>query len=264
MNLCLNFTVEPLEEGIFGIDTPPLHVWSYLVVGRDRALLIDTGLGFGSLKAVVSTLTSLPVTVVNTHGHPDHCGGNWEFPACYMSPVDMGVFRETCSYESRYAELSRLNLDGLTEKLQKSPAEPMPLMDKIDLGGRTLDVISTPGHTKGSVCLFDAMSGVLFAGDTVQAEATALLERAAASVGEYRGALLRLSELPVRSIYAGHAPNRVNPVCIRKKIVCADRILSGEKGEYLHTRRGEGYVVSEGGTSIHYALHKGVVSFEEN
>ena len=59
----------------------------YLVEGRDKALLIDTGLGVARLSAFVRSLTTKPLTVVNTHGHPDHAGGNFEFKSVYAHPA---------------------------------------------------------------------------------------------------------------------------------------------------------------------------------
>src|SRR5512144_3125685 len=66
----------------------------YLVAGRSAALLIDTGLGVAKLADFVKTLTALPVTVVNTHGHPDHAGGNGQFGTVYAPPADFDAIRD--------------------------------------------------------------------------------------------------------------------------------------------------------------------------
>ena len=67
----------------------------YLVEGRDYALLIDTILGIGNLKAFCETLTDKPIRLVNTHSHSDHVGGNFFFDHCYMHPRDIGSFQDS-------------------------------------------------------------------------------------------------------------------------------------------------------------------------
>lgn len=75
------FTAEKLFENVTAI-TGLAGEKCYLVEGEKKALLIDALTGVGSLKAFVRELTDLPVEVVNTHGHLDHCGADFEFGAC--------------------------------------------------------------------------------------------------------------------------------------------------------------------------------------
>nr|WP_281376554.1 MBL fold metallo-hydrolase [Actinomycetospora corticicola] len=175
----------------------PSHVNSWLVAGRDRALLVDTGLGIVPIRPVIETLCPLPVDVVNTHAHVDHVGGNAEFDRVSGSPVPtagvdpaerasyLGWMREVLSAAQAYRELDHryfhlLSADsdprplpeGVERWVEPGPAsgpEPEPLADgdAIDLGGRTLTVLHTPGHSPDSLCLLDDRDGVLFAGDTV-------------------------------------------------------------------------------------------------
>lgn len=249
------FTYHDLGNGIYNIDAPFFHFQSYLVTGKEKALLIDTGAGIGSIRETVEQITRLPVTVVNTHGHPDHCGGNAEFSECYMNPADLPLFHKKTSYESRYAEFSGCPMEGLAQKLQLTPADPLPLTDgrEFDLGGRVVRTIFTPGHTVGSVGLYDAQTGFLFAGDTVLAGNTALIEPEAASMKAFLESLRKLEALSVQAVYGGHLPAKTDEDCIRAKRICAEKILSGEKGEPLTTRMGSGYVVSYEGTGVHYA-----------
>ncbi|MFC1570148.1 MBL fold metallo-hydrolase, partial [bacterium] len=65
----------------------------YLVEGENKALLIDTGLGVTDLKKIVETITPLPLIVVNTHGHPDHMGGNFQFTKVFAHPSDLGLIQ---------------------------------------------------------------------------------------------------------------------------------------------------------------------------
>ena len=254
------YMVNDLGNGIVNITAPPMRFQQYLVLGSERAMLIDSGFGLDSLKKIVDGLTDLPVVLVNTHGHPDHCGGNAEFGRAYLHPADNELRRYKSSYASRAEEAARWGIEGAAERLQPDPPETEPLADgqEFDLGGRVLRVIHTPGHTVGSVCIFDERTGALFAGDNIQGMATALVESSAATVSEYLRSMERLRELPVKAVYTGHMPAMVPPEQIGLKIECAKRILGGEKGEQFSTPMGSGYMVTVGGTSIHYAPEKGV------
>ncbi len=145
------------------------HIWllndhddatGYLVTGSKQAVLIDTMCGLENLKAAVTTLTDLPIMVVNTHGHFDHIGGNLYFDEAYMHPDDI----EICQ--------SYFQADGfqrLIEEIGHKPARLHPISEGtvIDLGELELEVYDTPGHTPGSIVLLDKKDQILFSGDTV-------------------------------------------------------------------------------------------------
>ena len=80
-----------IAENIYHIYEPG-NVNTTLIIGEEKALLIDTGYGFGDLAAFVRTLTDKPLEVVLTHGHTDHCGGNYEFPTVYMNLMDVPTY----------------------------------------------------------------------------------------------------------------------------------------------------------------------------
>lgn len=80
-----------LAENIFHIYEPG-NVYTTLIIGEEKALLIDTGYGFGDLAGFVRTLTDKPLEVVLTHGHTDHCGGNSQFPIVYMNMMDVPTY----------------------------------------------------------------------------------------------------------------------------------------------------------------------------
>ena len=146
----------------------------YLVEGKDQALLIDTGLGVAKLNDFVKTLTRLPVTVVNTHGHPDHAGGNNQFKSVYAHPLEFAAIRQTNSAESRKRAAENMmksaagsDMVSGEEAVKMPAAETLPLKDGhlFDLGGRKLEVIVTPGHTPGEIVLLDAANRIVFTGD---------------------------------------------------------------------------------------------------
>ena len=79
------FKVYPVGDSVYAIYEPNnwQQVISYLIIGSEKALLFDTGMGLDSIKSVVKQLTSLPVTVINSHTHYDHIGGNADFNTIY-------------------------------------------------------------------------------------------------------------------------------------------------------------------------------------
>lgn len=150
---------------------------SYLAIGKEKALVIDTGTGIGNLKQVVSELTSLPLSVVNTHGHWDHIGNNYQFKeiSCYnnsecinrlCSGVDNASLQRSITGDSLWKPLPE-GFDPAAWKIP--PVNPTTFLedgDTIDLGERTPEVIHTPGHSPGSLCLLDKKNRILFSGDT--------------------------------------------------------------------------------------------------
>ncbi|MCC8076764.1 MAG: MBL fold metallo-hydrolase [Oscillospiraceae bacterium] len=237
-----DFAVHELDDGIFNITAPPMHFQQYLVLGLTRAMLIDTGFGVLSLKRIVDGLTDLPVVLVNTHGHPDHVGGNAEFDRPYLHPLDNALYAHASTYEERMEEARGWKFWQGALELQPTPDAPLPLEDGqvFDLGGRMLTAILTPGHTQGSICLLDAQTGVLFSGDTVQRTPTALMEPCATDVSVYLRSLEALAELPVRRICPGHFHDNVPVEMISMKLECCKRILSGQPGTPIRTRTGSG------------------------
>ena len=155
---------------------------TYLVEGTERAILIDGGAGLGDLAADVRALTDKPIDVVVTHGDGDHTAAAGCFGKAYMHPLDknrgemfkaMGDTRAMAKFMVTTRGPVRNPETPVEELLALVPAEPLP--DPVyeyveeghvfDLGGRTLEVILTPGHSDGSICLLDKENRLLFTGD---------------------------------------------------------------------------------------------------
>lgn len=149
--------VEQLNPHIYLLDDAGESM-GYLVVGEQKALVIDTMNGIEDVKAVVRGITDLPLTVVNTHGHCDHIGGNLYFEEVYMHPLDEALAREHMTF---FRQIQREK--GLSEP-RILPIEPG---DVLDLGGLTVEVIHLPGHTQGSILLLLREDRVLFTGDAI-------------------------------------------------------------------------------------------------
>ena len=139
-------TVKKISSGVWAFDQ--VMVRSFLIVGEKRAMLLDTGAAECGLSQMVREITELPLVVLNTHGDGDHTANNDQFPDIYAHPAEFPVLRKF-----------RPQL--------KSKLHPITEMSSFDLGGRTLRVIETPGHTPGSICLLDVENRILFSGDTL-------------------------------------------------------------------------------------------------
>jgi len=171
------FEVYKIRPGIFAIYEPHQleEVISYLVIGRDRALLFDTGMGISNIQAVVVGLTKLPVSVVNSHTHNDHVGDNWRFSDIYGMDTDFTRANARGSKEDAQAELAPGEICGTLPAGFDAKAyatRPFHITrwlhdgDTIDPGGRMLKVIGTPGHTPDAIALWDEKNGLLFTGDS--------------------------------------------------------------------------------------------------
>jgi hydroxyacylglutathione hydrolase len=162
------FAVQDLGEGTFAIGEPRYYQanYSYLIVGEKRALLFDAGSGTRNIHPVVASLTNLPVTVMPSHLHYDHLAGITAFD--HVALIDLPSTRAEI-VNGRFSP-SRYEFLGVFDGL-KPPSFVVSQWIKpgasLDLGGRSLTVLSTPGHTASSVSLFDSRTRRLFTGDFI-------------------------------------------------------------------------------------------------
>lgn len=151
--------VTEIRKGIYLMDEAH-EATGYLVVGEERACMIDTMNAYTNLREEVEKLTDKPVYVVNTHGHGDHIFGNVYFDEAYIDPADRGIVRMFLESPD-YVKLAEEK--GWKMSLYKEIHEG----DKLDLGGRTLEIYSLPGHTPGGILLLLKEDRVLFSGDSI-------------------------------------------------------------------------------------------------
>lgn len=146
----------------------------FLILGKERALLIDTCNGLGNLRAVIESITSLPVTVAVTHGHTDHIGGATWYEQVYVHKDDISFTAKITG--SRFAGKRLVFANPLSKELgitknvflkKKYKPKKLVLEDGhvFDLGDRIVRVVHTPGHTKGSIIFLDENSKTMFTGD---------------------------------------------------------------------------------------------------
>ncbi len=193
------FEVAQLEPGVHLV-SEPVHVNCFLIEGSTSAVLFDTGLGIQNIRQVAQAATDKPVLAVNSHYHFDHTGGNRYFDGfaihkvggpLVQRPAPPGLAEGYMAYTQRmlmawgaYREADDLYFHLLTaERMVRPlpegfdpasyrivPTVPTQLLeegDVLDLGGRRLRVMHTPGHAPDCICLLDEENGLLFGGDTV-------------------------------------------------------------------------------------------------
>jgi hydroxyacylglutathione hydrolase len=241
------FSYKDTGDGIYSI-TAPMQEQIYLILGSEQAMLVDTGMGAGSLKNYISHITDLPLIVVNTHGHPDHAGGNGEFDKVYLHPGDYNVYMEMCTEEFRKQDI--IKQSGQNHEDFDLPLVPfieniIPLEDGqvFDLGNRKLEITVVPGHTPGSICIYDSLSGSLFSGDTVTATPTWLFLEHSSPLFTYCKSLRKLLDkyTCISRLYPGHLPSPVASDLIVHKLKCARNICEGNaEGIPFKTFAGEG------------------------
>jgi hydroxyacylglutathione hydrolase len=144
----------------------------YVIEGKDSSLLVDTGLGVADLAACVKKITSKPLIVVNTHGHPDHSGANYQFEHVYMHAADFDAAQGYNTTEARSGSSHAMTGNASPSEMEKYKGEihATKLTAVGDgfvfhLGGRNIQVMATPGHTPGSLCFLDMENKLLFSGD---------------------------------------------------------------------------------------------------
>jgi len=229
------FAIYPVGPDIYAVAEPG-HVNSFLVLGAERALLFDTGMGIGSIVDAVRSVTDLPLVAVNSHHHFDHRGGNLELtehgveivaheagrelhdaaPAHWRQDY-VAVAKRMVHEFTRFAELDATTFFLLTDAQRvrtlpnlggwRIPSLPPGRMigdgEGIDLGGRTLRALHTPGHTPDGLCLWDEASGSLLAGDTLLAAAF-WAHFPESDIDVFSRTLERLTELPVGQVLVAH------------------------------------------------------------
>jgi glyoxylase-like metal-dependent hydrolase (beta-lactamase superfamily II) len=202
------------------------NIWH--VRGRDRDLMIDTGMGIASLREAAQHLLQNNVTAVATHTHSDHIGGHHEFAHTLVheleadnlrSPRERGTLLASVLGENairRYREAGYpFNGDLITalpsaeyvmsdyEVRAATVTEIVKEGNIVDLGNRHFEVLHLPGHSPGSIGLWEAASGTLFSGDAIY-DGPLLDEIGGADIATYVRTMKRLRELPVQVVHAGH------------------------------------------------------------
>ena len=234
------FEVYRISPGVFAIYEPhqSAEVISYLVLGTTRAVLFDTGMGISNIRDVVEGLTRLPVSVLNSHTHDDHVGDNWRFTDIYGMDTEFTRANAKGSREDAQAEIASGEVCGdlppgfIPAEYVTKPFHISRWIhdhDKIDLGGRILEVIATPGHTPDSIALMDEKNGLLFTGDTFY-PGPIFLYRPETDLDAYVASVKKLASLAPRLqlLLPAHNVPVAEPVSLPRVVEAMEQVRSGE------------------------------------
>lgn len=234
------FEVYRPARDVFAIYEPHQaeEVISYLIVGEKRALLFDTGMGISDIQKVTTELTTLPIIVLNSHTHDDHVGGNWQFKTIYGMDTDFTRNNARGSREDAQAEVTPDQICGaLPEGFNRKTYATQPWNitaythdgDRFDLGGRTLEVVATPGHTPDSIALIDRSNGLLFAGDTYY-PAPIWLFRPETDLDAYAASIRRLASLApqLRLVLGAHNIPVAPPSVLSRLVAAFEAVRAGK------------------------------------
>jgi len=167
--------IEQIKENLWALDELGNDTM-FVYKGSNKVLLFDTGFGTADLKSVVKDLAGdLPVIVVNSHAHPDHNGGNNQFEEVYCGKWDEPFNHDVVTGERKEQVLVYLRGSEAGRRADLSNWNPGPAKkvlpvvegDLIELGDIRLEVLEMPGHSPGSIALFDAANRLMFTGDVV-------------------------------------------------------------------------------------------------
>ena len=230
------FERRTIEDGLTLLWEPHVHpllrcnIWH--LRGRDRDLLIDSGLGVASLRDEIADLINKPPDAVATHIHYDHVGSLHEFESRLIHHTEaprMTDYREFAELATRRLPqefldfLARAGMpakgDTLIDALptadfevdrfritSTTPTRALNEGDIIDLGDRHFEILHLPGHSHGSIGLWDATTGTLFSGDAIY-DGHLLDDLVDSDVKKYVSTMRRLRELPVSVVHGGHEPS---------------------------------------------------------
>jgi len=214
------FTVEKIDRDTWIISEyrHPEETHCYLLNGSGCSLLIDTGLGIGNIYDEVKRLTDNPVTAVATHVHWDHIGGHKYFSDFYAHreetkwlsgefPLSVEMIRrmviDHCDLPENY------DIDTYTV-FQGTPTRILKDGDIMDIGGRRIEVVHTPGHSPGHMCFWEKEKGYLFTGDLVY-KGTLFAYYPSTNPGDYLESLEKISVLPAKRVFPGHHSLDIQP-----------------------------------------------------
>jgi glyoxylase-like metal-dependent hydrolase (beta-lactamase superfamily II) len=233
------FEVYKPARDVFAIYEPHQaeEVISYLIVGKQRALLFDTGMGMSDIKRLTAELTTVPIIVLNSHTHDDHVGGNWQFKTIYGIDTDFTRRNARGSREDAQEEITPGQICGALPKNfnpKTYATRPWKITaythdgGRFDLGDRTLEVIATPGHTPDAISLIDRANGLLFTGDTYY-PAPIWLFRPETDVDAYAASIRRLAALgpQIKLVLGAHNIPVASPEILPRLVVAFDAVRAG-------------------------------------
>ena len=270
----LTHQVEKINESTWRINEFNL-VNAFLLEGKKKAALIDTGCGLGEIDKCVKEITDKMLYVLLTHSHPDHAGGVYHFKSLpiYMNSDDDSLklwgMRTDNGFRRMYIETRGPRLyDGEIRNLYSLLPNDNPDCTSfdyiniddgsiIDLGERTLECIHTPGHTDGSICFLDRKNRLLFSGDTINRSIILMRQpdNSTKLIKIFHDSLLKIwrHEKEFDSLIIGHGNPILEKSIIKDYIKITDGLLSGSlRGSYEESGFRKGDVIRYGKAELWY------------
>lgn len=224
------FTIEEVDQSTYAISE--YRHWeqthAYLVIGSDKAALIDTGLGVANISSAVARMTKLPIQVITTHAHWDHIGGHRYYDEISVHQADAkwlsdgfpiplpvvisNLLKEPCTFPQDFDSQNYSIYQG-------TPSHVLQDNDIIELGNRQLQVIHTPGHSPGHICLFEKETGYLFSGDLIY-KGTLDAFYPSTDPRDFMNSVLKVNSLAVKRVLPAHFSLDV-PVSMIAQVSCA-------------------------------------------
>lgn len=235
------FTIDRIDENTHIISE--YRHWEethcYLLNGADKSLLIDTGLGICNIYNEVIKLTDKPVIAVATHIHWDHIGGHKYFPEFYAHSAELNWLNGEFPLSAetvRNMVIDRCDLPvgfdvNTYAMFQGKPTRVLKDGDTIDIGGRIIEVLHTPGHSPGHMCFWEKKTGYLFTGDLVYKD-TLFAYYPSTDPEAYLDSLEKIARLPAERVFPAHHTLDIKPeIIIRMRNAFRDL---KEKGLLCH------------------------------
>ena len=242
---------------------------SYLIVGDTAALMFDTGIGVLPIRPVIEELTKLPVTVVNSHSHYDHVGGNHEFAR--VLSMDTPFTRMKMAgrpHDGLASEVAATSFcHGAPAALDTATFRSLPWKSsgmirdgtRIDLGGRVVEIVGAPGHTPDGIALLDRANGLLFTGDNFY-DSTIWLYSRETSLDDYVASMTKLVALApqLKQLLPAHNTANVDPARLSAVLAAMKKLRSGtftprseERGELTYNVDGVSFLMSKAALAGH-------------
>ena len=235
------FLTKQINENTFVISEPK-H-WEetncYLLIGSEKALLIDTGLGISDISAEVRKITDKPIIAVPTHVHWDHIGGLRNFPEFCVHELETDWIDGNFPLSNEFVRKMIVKDNNLTHVInvdnyavfQGKPSGILKDEDIIDLGNRKIRVFHTPGHSPGHMCFFEEETGYLFTGDLIY-KGTLFANYESTDPEKYLESVQKIAKLYVKRIFPAHHSLDISIEMISEVLESITAIK--EKGKLCH------------------------------
>ncbi len=221
-----------MDAGVYQL-IDELGFCATLLVGSEKALLLDTMSGLGDLPGYLAAITDKPLTVVNSHIHIDHTGGNCHFAEAWLSPKDMpfNLFGRSAERRQELVKYLDAYAHGLMSEPQRRQVlsaafdayRPLEPGRRFELGGLSAEAVALPGHTPGSMGLLLREQRLLLSGDAMT-PVECLFFPESLPLADYRATLDYAMTLPFDRFITGHSTHTLPKEQLLTYIAAADMV----------------------------------------